>query len=190
MFSLHSKTNPLWIKAVLDDFDSFLIDHAACERKASATGMAFVVRYPDRPKLVEAMIAFALEELHHFHEVYKLLRQYNLLLAADEKDLYVGALLDWVRTGRDTRLLDRLLVAGVVEARGCERFSLVAEALPIGPLKDFYQEITRSESRHHALFLRLARDHFPEDIVIQRLEELLAYEAEVVSGLPLRAALH
>ena len=34
-------------------------------------------------------------------------------------------------------LLDRLLIGSLVEARGCERFGLIAQALPDGPLKHF-----------------------------------------------------
>ena len=190
MLALAVPTDPRWIEAVMADFDAFLVDHAAAERKASATGMAFVVRYPDRPVLLEPMIAFAREELEHFHRVYRLLAERGLALAADEPDPYVRPMLGLVRGGRDPRLLDRLLVAGIVEARGCERFGLVAEALPAGELKDFYVEITRSEARHHGLFTRLARELFDADDVASRLSELLAAEADIVGGLPLRAALH
>ena len=38
-----------WTETALADFDHFLIDHANCERKASALAMSFVVRYPDHP---------------------------------------------------------------------------------------------------------------------------------------------
>ena len=190
MLSLAVPTDPRWIDAVMADFDAFLVDHAAAERKASATGMAFVVRYPDRPVLLEPMIAFAREELEHFHRVYRLLEQRGLTLAPDEPDPYVRPMLGLVRTGRDPRLLDRLLVAGIVEARGCERFGLVADALPVGPMKDFYLEITRSEARHHGLFTRLARELFEGADIEARLAELLQAEAGIVSRLPLRAALH
>ena len=190
MLALAVPTDPRWIEAVMADFDAFLVDHAAAERKASATGMAFVVRYPDRPVLLEPMIAFAREELEHFHRVYRLLAERGLTLSPDEPDPYVRPMLALVRGGRDPRLLDRLLVAGIVEARGCERFGLVAEALPPGELKDFYLEITRSEARHHGLFTRLARELFEAGEVEARLAELLAAEAEIVAGLPRRAALH
>ena len=63
---MHTPTDPAWVDTVVADFDAFLVDHAACERKASATGMAFVVRYPDRPQLLGPMIEFAREELEHF----------------------------------------------------------------------------------------------------------------------------
>ncbi len=190
MLELALRTDARWTEAVMADFDAFLVDHAAAERKASATGMAFVVRYPDRTAMLEPLIAFAREELEHFHRVWKLCMERGLTMTADVPDPYVKGLLDRVRNGRQERLLDRLLVAGVVEARGCERFGLVAEALPPGALKDFYIEITRSEARHHGLFVRLAREAFPDADVRSRLDTLLEAEAELVATLPLRAALH
>ena len=88
------------------------------------------------------------------------------------------------------RLLDRLLVAGVVEARGCERFGLVANGLPQGPLREFYTDITRSEARHHGLFHRLARCYFDAETVATRLAALVTKEAEIITSLPHRPALH
>jgi tRNA-(ms[2]io[6]A)-hydroxylase len=95
-----------------------------------------------------------------------------------------------IQRGPEQYFLDRLLTLGVVEARGCERFGLVADALEPGPMKDFYAEITRSEARHHGLFVRLAREYFPAERVQCRLDELLEGEAEIVRELPLRAAVH
>lgn len=190
MLPLATPTPAAWLAVVLADFDAFLLDHAACERKASATGMAFVVRYPDRRELLAPMIAFAREELEHFEQVYALIEARGLTLAPDRKDPYLEPLIRWVRGGRDERLLDRLVMGGVVEARGCERFGLVAEALPAGELKDFYTELTRSEARHVGLFHRLARQLFPAAQVEARVRDLLALEAEVIIGLELRPALH
>ncbi|MCA9681765.1 MAG: tRNA-(ms[2]io[6]A)-hydroxylase [Myxococcales bacterium] len=190
MLPLAVATPPAWTEVVLADFDAFLIDHAACERKASATGMAFVVRYPDRPVLLAPMIAFAREELEHFEQVYALIEARGLQLAPDQKDPYVTALQPWVRTGRDQRLLDRLVLGGVVEARGCERFGMVAAGLPAGELADFYADLTRSEARHVGLFHRLARQLFSVAEVEERTQDLLPFEAEVVRKLALRPALH
>ena len=190
MLKLTAPTPPAWLELVLANFDEFLVDHAACERKASATGMAFVVRYPDRPQLLEPMIAFAREELEHFHQVYRLIEARGLRLRPDEKDPYVEPMIRWVRTGRDDRLLDRLVMGGVVEARGCERFGMVAEGLPAGELKDFYAELTRSEARHVGLFHRLARSLFSREQVEARIADLLEREAEIMTGLALRPALH
>ena len=190
MLPLAVPTSNAWLEVVLGDFDAFLLDHAACERKASATGMAFVVRYPDRRELLAPMIAFAREELEHFERVYAIIESRGLTLAPDSKDPYVDGLSRWIRTGRDERLLDRLVMGGVVEARGCERFGLVAAGLPEGSLKDFYAELTRSEARHVGLFHRLARRLFPATEVDARVRELLEFEGGVIAGLNLRPALH
>jgi tRNA-(ms[2]io[6]A)-hydroxylase len=152
--------------------------------------MAFVVRYPDRRELLEPMIAFAREELEHFHRVYRILESRGLTLGPDEKDPYVTALHQHVRSGRDERLLDRLVMASVVEARGCERFALVAAGLPGGELRDFYEEIVRSEARHQGLFLRLARAYFDPGVIETRVGEWLDLEGDVVARLAIRPGLH
>jgi tRNA 2-(methylsulfanyl)-N6-isopentenyladenosine37 hydroxylase len=179
-----------WLRGVLSEFDSFLVDHAACERKASATALTFVSHYPDRPELVSAMIQLAREELDHFQRVYQQLAARGLQLEADTKDHYVLKMRDQVRRGPAFYLMDRLLVAGVVEARGCERFGMVAEALPAGTAKELYDTLSRSEAHHHQLFIGLARRYFPADEVADRLAELLEVEAEIIKQLPLRPALH
>lgn len=183
-------TPAAWLDVVMNDLDAFIVDHAACERKASATGMAFVVRYPDRSALIEPLIAFAREELEHFHQVYQVMAERGLKLGSDQKDGYVNAMRKLARTDSEQHLLDRLLIAAIVEARGCERFGLVAERLEDGPLKDFYRDITRSEARHHGLFVQLAKAYFADEIIAERLDELLDAEAAIVARLPLRAAVH
>ncbi len=95
-----------------------------------------------------------------------------------------------IRSGADDYFLDRLLVSGIVEARGCERFGQLAEALEPGKLRDFYREISRSESRHHAVFHRLARSYFDSPVVEQRQSELLDREAEILQALPVRPVVH
>lgn len=191
MLELRTDTKKEWLDVVLSDFDSFLVDHAACERKASATGMSFVVRYPDRPQLLVPMIEFAREELEHFHRVFLRMQERGLTLSPDYKDEYVVGLRTWGRTGGTPGLVDSLLIAGVVEARGCERLKLVAEALKdTDPLKDMYMDLARAESRHHALFFRLAKHFEPEAQVKLRAAELLDLEAEIVAKLPLHPRVH
>ena len=187
---LREPSSKAWLDAVLSDFDSFLLDHAACERKASAMALTFVVRYPDRDPLLDPMITLAREELTHFHRVFKILRQRNLQFRKDEKDPYVNTLLKQTRRGREEELMDRLLLAGVVEARGNERFEQIAEALEEGPMKVFYEDIARSEARHADLFVDLARALFPEADIDGRLSFWLDREVEAIRAVPPRPALH
>lgn len=190
MYKLRYQTPQGWVDTVMADFDRFLLDHASCEKKASAMAMTLISHYPDRTELVQALTELAVEELVHFKEVVKHIMARGLILAADEKDPYVTQLLKVQRKGSDLYFLDRLLIASIVEARGHERFGLVANALQPGPLKQFYKAITTSEGRHLDLFEDLAKIYFPADTVTARLNELLDIEADIVARLPFRAALH
>ena len=191
MLRLRTATSPAWIDAVRGDVDAFLQDHAANERKVSGSALQLAVQHPERRPLVDAMVALAREELEHFARVYALLGSRGKGLAQDAPDPYMGALRAVVRKADvGTFLLDRLLVFGVVEARACERFGLLAEGLAEPELRAFYAELTRAEACHHALFVRLAQDVAPRDEVVARLAEVLDAEAAIVGTLPIRAALH
>lgn len=190
MLDLRVSTPRDWLDVVFADFGAFIVDHALCERKASAMGLSLVAKYPDRTEMIEPLIAFAREELEHFHVMYRLMERRGLRLVGDEKDAYVNALRKLSRAGGDALFLDRLLVPGIVEARGCERLQMVAEAIQDPELSGTYLDLARAESRHHGLFFRLARTYFPESVVRQRADELLTAEAEIMKSLPLRAAVH
>ena len=189
-FELRAVTRPEWVKVALSDFDQFLKDHAACERKAAALAMSMVQHYPDKPELIRGMIDLAMEEMAHFREVIKIMLAKGLQQDNDEKDPYIKALLKQVGKGKKAYLLDRLLVFSIVEKRGHERFYLVGEALEDAKLKDFYQRLARAEYRHYTLFMDLALQYFDEAQVFARLDELLDAEADIVNRLPLRAAVH
>ena len=129
MFDLRQDTAPAWTETVLADLDTFLIDHAACERKASASAMHFVVRYPNRRDIVDTMTEVARDELEHFAQVTAIVHARGRILGRDVKDPYINPLLALVRGDSHHRLIDRLLIFGIVEGRGCERFRLLSEAL-------------------------------------------------------------
>lgn len=189
-YTLKYPTPKIWVETVLADFDAFLVDHAAAEKKASGMATSMLSHYPDKTDLVEAMCDLALEEMVHFRDVVKILHQRGLILAADTKDAYINAFRKYMRKGTDVYFLDRLLIGSIVEARGCERFGLIAEALPAGDLKKFYLAITESERRHDDLFLKLAYRYFEDEVVEARMTILLDAEAEIVKTLPITAALH
>ena len=179
-----------WLNEVVENFDEFLKDHASCEKKASGMALNVASHYPDQPRLLNAMVDLAVEELNHYREVVRLLIQRNLAPGPDRKDPYVRELNNAVRRGPDNFLLDRLLVGAVVERRGAERFGLIAGALEDPSLSKFYEAITASEDRHWLLFVDLARDFYPEDEVHDRLVELSELENQVITELPIQPALH
>jgi len=187
---LQTPTPQAWLDCVLENFDAFLLDHAAAEKKAAGMALSMLSHYPDRTTLVTAMTELAVEEMVHFREVVKLIHQRQLQLAADQKDPYVNEIRTWMRQGTEVYLLDRLLTGAVIEARGAERFGLVADGLPNGKTKTFYRSLANSEARHFELFLNLAGEYFDPREVEQRWNELIAAESQCMLDLPIRAALH
>ncbi len=180
-----------WVDAVLADFDAFLIDHANCERKASSMLMSFVAKYPDRTEIIPELIETAIEELEHFQKVYDLLEKRGLRLPHKiEKDVYMQALHGLCRHGRDERFLDRLIVSGVVEVRGVERFKTLSEHLSDEVMKTYYDKLWRAESTHGTLFIEMARKYFKDEDVRERLHWWIEREREVLLNTPFHPKLH
>ena len=152
--------------------------------------MNIASHYPDKPDLLRAMMDLAVEELGHYREVVRLILERGSTPGADARDPYVLAMNALIRRGTDVYLFDRLLVAAVIEARGHERFALLAQRLADESLQRFYRAISASEDRHWALFCRLAALYFPRAQIDERLAELIDLEAAIVADLPPRPALH
>lgn len=191
--ALHLKTesSQAWISTVLVDFDSFLKDHADCERKASSMAMSFVAKYPDRQEIISELIHTGIEELEHFRLVYKIMQDRKLTLNHSiGEDQYVKQLLKHCHSDREKRFRDRLIIASIVENRGFERFKMVSDHIEDRELAKFYHMIYTSEAKHGNSFAQMATLYFPEQEVINRWNELEAIEGEILVNLPLKAALH
>ena len=188
---LRHATDPGWARAVLGDVDAFLQDHAHNERKVVRAALILAAQHHQHRDLVAAMLELAAEELSHFQRVHDLLAERGKTIGQDQPDPYAGAMHKLLRKGDvHEYLLDRLIVFAVVEARGCERFQLVAQALEPGPLADFYTELFKAEARHHGLFTGLAQRIFGREAFTARLDQILEAEGAIVRDLPHRAALH
>lgn len=191
MLQLRHDTPAAWTELAIAELDTFLQDHAANERKVSQSALQLAVQHPGRDRLVSEMIALAQEELDHFRRVFELLAARGKELAHDAPDPYMTRLRQAIKQAdKQGYLLDRLLLFGIVEARGCERFYMLSHALEEPGLRAFYTELTQSEARHHASYLELARHYFDHDRVSRRLDALLDLEAQVAQSLPLLPKLH
>lgn len=184
-------SKPEWIEAVMGDFDTFLQDHADCERKASATSMSFVAKYPNRLEIIPELIDIALEEMEHFKLVYEIMAKKGIQLAHSiPEDPYIKGLMRKCHSGIEERFLDRLLIASVVETRGAERFKIVAEAQTDDDLQQFYKMLWISEAKHGHVYVKMALNYFPEDKVYDRLKYWVDTEGEIISNIEIRPRLH
>src|SRR6185436_45503 len=182
---LSYETPEEWIKTVMDDFNSFLQDHADCERKASAMAMSFIYKCPDKVKIIPWLIDTALEEMEHFQQVYSIMEKRNVQLRhAAEKDPYVDPLLKLLRTPSHQRLLDRFLLASIIECRGTERFRMVSEVIEDEELKKFYKMLWTSEAKHGNIFIEMALEYYDKKETYDRLKELIEMEGKICAALP------
>jgi tRNA 2-(methylsulfanyl)-N6-isopentenyladenosine37 hydroxylase len=186
---LRSRTDPRWVEVAVSDLDRTLADHVHCEKKAAATALKLIADHPHRPRMVRSLAKLAQEETQHFLAVLVELQRRGAALRPDEGDPYARALLRLVSHGKE-RLLDRLLVGALIEARSCERLQLLGEALPGERLREMYRRMAQSEAGHERLFVELAEEAFGLEPTRARLAELADAEARVVADLPLEPRIH
>jgi tRNA-(ms[2]io[6]A)-hydroxylase len=196
MFCLTTETDPEWAERAVDEFDRILLDHAHCEMKAAASALALAGRAVIAPAIVRPLVALAQEELAHFDQVLAELERRGLELGPPPVDDYAAELLGHVkgpRSGRE-RMVDRLLAGALIEARSCERFKLLAEALTRRGLDDqatFYRELLASEARHYTVLRRLAVEVAGEEAGVEaRMLELARLEGAINARLGKVAAIH
>jgi tRNA 2-(methylsulfanyl)-N6-isopentenyladenosine37 hydroxylase len=180
MLSLQSATSPRWLAQVDAGLDDVIIDHAHCEKKAAGVAMNLLFSYVDRVELARAMTEIVSEELDHFRLVLDVLERRGIPFRKLTPSSYGPRLHELIRKDEPARGVDRLLVAGLIEARSCERFAVLADHVADEELATFYRSLFESEARHHATYVRLACDFQPEASVKQRLHELAAAEAEIL----------
>jgi tRNA-(ms[2]io[6]A)-hydroxylase len=129
MLHLASTTGPDWAPRAIAHLDEVLLDHAHLEKKAAGAAVTLLFRYPEHPALQEPLSELAREELSHFEGVLRHLARRGVPFARQKPGRYPGRLHRAIRSDPQHHLLDSLLVGAVIEARSCERFGLLAEAL-------------------------------------------------------------
>ena len=180
MLHLKSQTNDRWFQQVDEHLDEVLVDHAHCEKKAAGTALNLIFAYVENEDLCREMTEIVNEELEHFHMVLDLLKQRAIPFRRLKPSTYGRKLNDLVNNQEPQRAVDRLLVAGLIEARSCERFQALAEHVDDAELSEFYGSLFESEARHHTTYTRLAKHFAPEAQVMQRLDELALIEAQII----------
>ncbi len=180
MLSLQSPSSARWLAQVESGLDEILIDHAHCEKKAAGVAMNLLFSYVDHVELAREMTEIVNEELAHFRLVLDLLDRRGIRFRKLAPSSYGQRLHDRIRREEPDRAVDRLLIAGLIEARSCERFALLGDHVADPELRDFYRGLFESEARHHATYVRLAAGFAPEDQVRARLQELAAEEAAII----------
>lgn len=188
ILGLQLPTDPRWSILARVSLEDILTDHAYCEQKAATSCISLIQRFSDRERLVKELAPLVTEEWGHFRLVLAEMEKRNLKLGRQRKDEYVNALMGFEVKGgsEEDRLMDKLLICALIEARSCERFKRLSEELPEESLRRFYRRFMESEAGHYVLFIELAETYLPKEKVRKRWKEWLAFEASVMKGLDVR----
>jgi tRNA 2-(methylsulfanyl)-N6-isopentenyladenosine37 hydroxylase len=177
--TLAAPTPASWFARARVEWRELLVDHANCEKKAASTALSLIFTYSEDMELTDRMSRLAREELRHFEQVQKLMRELGVSFKRMTPARYADGLRREIHRDDPLRLQDLLLCGALIEARSCERFIGLAPLLE-APLREFYSGLAASEARHHTLYLRFAEKRFP-DTWQARLQQLAAIEAELIT---------
>lgn len=180
---LKQPTARAWIEQAVANLDVILLDHSHCERKAAGVALNLMFRYPADVKLVRMLTAVAQEELEHFEQVNQWLEHRGIALGPLPAPPYGAGLNAQIHRSEPQRLLDSLLICGLIEARSHERLGLLASHCPDPDLAQFYRSLVVSEARHCGIYWTLANSYFEQLAVAQRLEELAQVESQLLATL-------
>ena len=181
MLHLQSETSAHWLAQVDAHLPEILIDHAHCEKKAAGTALNLIFAYVEDLELCREMAFIVNEELEHFQLVLDILARRGIRFRRLKPSIYGRELNDLVRKQEPQRAVDRLLVAGLIEARSCERFHALSQHVQDAELAEFYGSLFESEARHHTTYTRLAKHFATDEAVESRLVELAAAEAAIIN---------
>ncbi|QQR97690.1 MAG: tRNA-(ms[2]io[6]A)-hydroxylase [Sphingobacteriales bacterium] len=188
MLGLKLATDPRWVNLAEKSIEEILTDHAYCEQKATSACIALIQNFPEKDYLVHKLMPVVHEEWTHFKLVLDELKKRNLKLGTQRKDEYVLQLNKFFTKGntRETRFLDHVLMAGLIEARSCERFRLLSLEINDEALKKFYHHLMIAEANHYKMFLDIALHYFEKDKVKDRWNAWLDFETKILENMQLR----
>ena len=203
---LGCRTPDSWLKRAVCDLDSLLLDHASLELKAAQQAQKLIWKYGAggaelnlnrefRGRLTAKMSRLAREELRHFEQVLDIIERRGGSFRAISASRYAAGLHELSAATEPGSLVDSLIIGAIIEARSCERFGRLEDALDgtDDNLSRFYGSLLRSEARHFEDYLALARDAGGVEpngriaIFLERDRELIEsrdIELRFLSGVP------
>lgn len=192
MLGLKFETETSWVEVAKNGLKQVLTDHAFAEQKAASNAVSIIINYSEETELVQAMCEIAIEEMEHFKMVHDFMVARGMVLGREQKNDYAKHLHSYFpkTNNRTDALIQRLLIAALIEARSCERFKVFSENIDDEELAQFYRDLMASEANHYTVFLGFARKYQDRKIVDKKWDGLLAYEAEFMRNRGTTARVH
>jgi tRNA-(ms[2]io[6]A)-hydroxylase len=182
ILGLKMPTDTRWANLAAISLEEILTDHAFCEQKAATQCISLIQRYPEKEDLVNALSPIVTEEWGHFRMVWAEMKKRGYSLGRQRRDDYVNLLIQHEPKNipGDDKLLHKLMIGAMIEARSCERFRLLSENLVEDALRSFYHKFMVSEAGHYRLFISLAEQYYPVEKVRVAWAQWLKIEEQVL----------
>ena len=149
-----------WLPKVKANLPAVLVDHAHLERKAATTALN-LEKFRQLFGQVHELNAIAIEELQHFELVLQLLRRRGIPFTEPRPSAWIKGLMRAVRGGIQGQVIDHLLCCALIEARSCEKFQVLGEALEV----DDPELASLRDLSDHGAPHRLGGDRTPPGLV-------------------------
>jgi tRNA-(ms[2]io[6]A)-hydroxylase len=185
ILGLKMPTDPRWVDLAAISIEAILTDHAFCEQKAATQCISLIQKYPDKEKLVNVLSPIVTEEWGHFRMVWAEMKKRGYQLGKQRKDEYVNLLLQYEpkQLPNEEKLLHKLMICALIEARSCERFRLLSENLEDENLRKFYYKFMVSEAGHYRLFIDIATEYFGKQKTQTAWQYWLSTEEKILQQL-------
>lgn len=180
---LRAATPAAWVAHACTLRDVLLIDHANCEKKAASTALSLMFAYAEDLDLAAKMSRLAREELRHYEQVAKTMGVLKIIPQRLAPGRYATRMRRLVSTSEPQREVDLMICGAFIEARSCERFAALGEAIG-APLSDLFRGLHRAEARHYQVYLGLAERAAARAGVNleQRIAAFAALEAQLITS--------
>jgi len=187
---LHIPTPAIWSLQLESNLDKIMLDHTHWEKESARWCLNLLLAYCNNETLSIAMTKMINQKLAQFQDMRELLKSQKVFFTRQQPIGYDKRLKEVIEKREPQRVVDRLLVSALQEARSYERFAFMANCLEDQTVAGHYQDLVKSDPENYSTFIDLATHYRPESDVFSRLDELAVYESELINPGGAKPRLH
>ena len=190
MIFLQVATCPDWARQLESAGDKILLDHTHWEKESASWCLKLLLAYCDNESLSIAMSNLITQKLSRFQQMRELITSLGIGFRRQQPIGYDKRLKQLIVKKEPGRVVDRLLISALQEARSYERFALIAEKIEDTTIAQRYLTFVENDPKNYVTFIDLAKDYQDELTISKRLDELAAYEASLINEGGAKPRLH
>lgn len=187
---LHIPTPARWALQLESHLDKILLDHTHWEKESARMCLNLLLAYCDNEELSKAMSSMINDKLNRFQTNRELLKTLGIKFQRIQPTGYNRRLKELIINKEPQRVVDRLLVTALADARSNERFSVIANSCEDPKVAKYYKSLVDQDRENYVTYIDLASGYIDEGHVFERLDELANYEATLISDGGAKPRLH